>query len=710
MGAKTGVHALRRKGVVFPLALCVCLMAGSSANGQVRSPEWWWAFSPAGSVPLGLNAAYFSPGGGIRMSAEYVNPSLGGLALVLGLNFGYVPVSVSGVGGLIEAAPSFGAAFQVPIPLLRGLSARVFTDVGYSYVGFYELVSNPYLWYGMDAFAEAGAGFSYALNPWLTLRLNASYVYFYQLYGALSVAAGIAFTSSHQEQVGPALPERPGLLDFSQVRLGSIFPVFRAFYDEHALGTVQVKNTGARPLNDIRVSFLIKQYMDGPKECAKIAALAPGESREVPLFALFNTTILGVTELTKATAEIDASCRDADGSQRQGTATATVTVYDRNAMSWDDDRKASAFVSPKDPWVLAVSNNVAAMIKDLRNPGVDRNLQTAIAFHDALRVYGLAYSPNPGTPYSYTSAHPEIVDFLKFPRQTLSYRAGDCSDLSILYASLFESVGIETAFITVPGHIFMAIGLEMTPEQAKARLPDSGDLIFRDGTTWLPIETTIRDRGLLDAWKEAAREWRQGQADNDAAFYPVREAWQTYPPVGLAADATAPQVPAEDLVKLAFSAELSHRVDEELAAIVGVLDQSIRKDPTPRAYNSRGVAYARYGRLDRAESDFKTALDAKGDYAWALVNLGNLAALRSDEQAAYDYYRRAVEAAPQDAHALLALSTAAAALGRSEEAGQAFASAKSIDPRLAERYGAPGAEAGTRAVQQGAATTEWEEE
>ena len=68
------------------------------------------------------------------------------------------------------------------------------------------------------------------------------------------------------------------------------------------------------------------------------------------------------------------------------------------------------------------------------------------------------------------------------------------------------------------------------------------DLIFIDGKTWLPIETTIRDKGLLDAWREGAREWRQGVADKTAAFYPIHEAWKIYPPVGLAADNTAVQI------------------------------------------------------------------------------------------------------------------------------------------------------------------------
>ena len=58
------------------------------------------------------------------------------------------------------------------------------------------------------------------------------------------------------------------------------------------------------------------------------------------------------------------------------------------------------------------------------------------------------------------------VDTLKFPRQTIDYKSGDCSDLSILYCALLESMQIETAFITVPGHIFMAVNLGVTPEAA----------------------------------------------------------------------------------------------------------------------------------------------------------------------------------------------------------------------------------------------------
>ena len=49
------------------------------------------------------------------------------------------------------------------------------------------------------------------------------------------------------------------------------------------------------------------------------------------------------------------------------------------------------------------------------------------------------------------------TDFLQFPRETLRYTTGDCDDLSILYCSVMQSLNIDTALITVPGHIYVAV-------------------------------------------------------------------------------------------------------------------------------------------------------------------------------------------------------------------------------------------------------------
>ncbi|MGA2477199.1 MAG: hypothetical protein ABSG63_00430 [Spirochaetia bacterium] len=700
---------MKRNAIALIFSL---LTLGSiSAQNEGQTPALWWSMAPAATFPLGLNASYFSTGATIDISGEYINPAWFGFLPLLRADFSYVPLSVNNVGAFYQAAASLGAGYR--LRLFGPLEGRAYAGLGYSFVDLIEHVtSSTGYFFENNGFALGGIGLSYALNPNLALRLDAFYTYYFQLYGSLNLSFGVAFTTTPQQGapiIGP--PERPRLLQLSNLNLGSIFPIFHAFYDDHAVGSVVVKNTGAKPLTDVRVSLIIRQYMDGPKESATIAEMQPGETREVPLFALFKSTILEVTEPTKVTAEVDAAYKESDGFQSAASATAALRVYDRNAMTWDDDRKAAAFVSAKDPWVLSLSNNVTAMVRDLRIPGIVKNIQTAIAFHDALRVYGLAYSPNPSTPYSYTSMHPETVDFLKFPRQTLTYRAGDCSDFSILYASFFESVGIETAFITVPGHIFMAINLELSEAESKSSITKWEDLIFVDGKTWLPIETTIRDKGLLDAWREGAREWRHGVADKNEAFYPIHDAWKIYPPVGLAADASLAQIPAEDLVRLAYGAEVAALVDSEIASRVAAINAQISREATPKALNSRGVVYAKYGRLELAENDFRAALGAKGDYVFALLNLGNLATIRSDAQSAYKYYNLAAQSAPGNSRAFLELSKAADALGKRDEANVAFSKAKELDPQLVAQYQAPAQEqGGTRAAESGTRALDWVEE
>jgi len=560
--------------------------------------------------------------------------------------------------------------------------------------------------------AEAGAGLAYAFNSSLALRFDLSYQYYFGLYGGLTASLAFAVTPPAPKVNAIILQSKPTDLEFGDITLGSVFPIFHTWYDQNPVGKVVVKNVGKEPITNVNLSFIIKQYMDGPKECAVIDQLRPGETQEVSLYALFNSSILDVTEATKATSQVDATYSEAGEKQSQSK-TATIRIYNRNAMTWDDDRKAAAFVSGKDPWVQDFATNVTGTVKELMNTNVNKNFQLAIAFHDALRLYGLSYTPNPSTPYSQTSAHPEIVDFVRFPRQTLLGKAGDCSDLSILYASFFESVGKETAFITVPGHIFMAVCLDMSSEEAKAEVTNYDDLIVQNGKVWLPIETTLRDQGLMDAWQEGAREWRQCSTDKTASFYPIHDAWKLYEPVGLAADSTTVKTPPSDLVTQTFTSELSKYVQQELNARVSAINNAMAKTgETAKGLNDRGVAYAKYGSIDLATKDFQAAILKQPNYVAALVNMGNLARRNSDNQGAFAYYQQAAKIVPDNSKVLINLALAASALGKDTEANASYQLAKNIDPTLAAKYASIGEKAGsgTRAAEADSNVVLWFEE
>ena len=148
-----------------------------------------------------------------------------------------------------------------------------------------------------------------------------------------------------------------------------------------------------------RSELSLKPYADQAKECFTLAALRPGQSVAVKLYSLLNPRVLDLTEPSKASVELTVSFQDSQGSRKESRS-GTVSFMDRNAITWTDDRKAAAFVSGKDPWVMDISNNVNSLIKDLRALGVNANYQTALAVHQALQAWGISYVHSPQSPFS----------------------------------------------------------------------------------------------------------------------------------------------------------------------------------------------------------------------------------------------------------------------------------------------------------------------
>jgi tetratricopeptide (TPR) repeat protein len=657
------------------------------AEGGI-SPVWTLSTAPQVVLPL-LGSDFsgnelFSTAWGGSLGASLAMPDPSPLAFCLGLAYarcGLLSVGEIEVpGSLDELVLSGGLQLRTRLAPRLDLHGNLDAGLGYGFLS--SGVSAPYAVVGL------GGGLGYSLAEDWNLSLDLGGVYKFGLYGGASLGLGLGYRLP--EPTAPAAQPRLRLLDFTKLSLDPVFPVLRSYYDEGALGSLCIRNTGRQAALDVHVSVYIRQYMDAPKECAVIARIDPGKSVELPLHALFNDVILSVTEATKVAAEVSVAYRGGELAR-----TATVIVYDRNALTWTDDRIASAFVSSKDPWVLDLSGNILAAAKGAWNAELPKNLETGIAFHEGLRTYGMSYVLSPNRPFAVGAADKGAVDSLKFPRQSLGYRSGDCADLSVLYASFFEAAGIETAFVTVPGHIFMAFDLGISEEEARARSMDTGDLIIRDGRVWVPVETTMRDSGFLEVWKKAAAEWRASSSAGTAAFYPVHDAWSVYAPVGLPADGSTVSLPSKDALLKGFRAELAKAVDAELGARLAAAKLAAGKaGDAAKAANDLGILYGKYGRYAEAQRQFELASDL--GLAAATINLGNVALLKGDYAGALAAYQKAAKASPSNARILVNLARAAAGLGKTDLVNSTLASLRSLDPTLADQY------AGLSAESQGA--------
>ena len=621
---------------------------------------------PGFELPTGPSAStgdkLFTYGGSVLLSVD--RPFSGDTPLFLS---GVVDFSMIGTEAdtnltLFSAGAGPGARFQ----LAPKLSADLTAAAGWGF-GVYSGDS------GSNPMGLAKGTLAFVFSPGFSLGLNTTYKYLHDIYNGFGVGLSAGFS--------PGTASARSKLMIPTIRLDPVFPVFYSWYDENQIGTAVIQNHENGPIKNVRVSLLVKQFMDSPKLCGVFPSVARAEEIRVPLKALFTENILSITEGSKAAADVTVEY-EYMGTERVKTEAATIQIFDRNAMTWDDDRKAASFVTAKDPAVLRFSKQIAGETRSIGTGTINTNFRIGMGMFQALSPAGINYVVDPNTPYADLSQNKSSLDYLQFPRQTLSYKAGDCDDLSILYAALLKSVGMEAAFITVPGHIYTAFRLDMNKETAERTFLNTEDLIFVQQQTWLPVEITMIHEGFLAAWQKGAAEWRS--SEKERGFYPIEEAWAIYRPVGSpGGDQGEITPPAVDELRRNITAELDTFVGREVEGRAAELKRRIARANNPAPLTNRlGVLYARYGLHDKAEIEFKKT----PDYLPCMTNLENIYFLRQDMFNALSWYNKALLKDPDNKTAMLGATRANYELENYGSARRGYARLQSIDAELAAAY------------------------
>ncbi|MFP4491876.1 MAG: tetratricopeptide repeat protein, partial [Spirochaetaceae bacterium] len=474
-----------------------------------------------------------------------------------------------------------------------------------------------------------------------------------------------------------------GHLGFGDIEADPVFPVLRSWYDSEALGTVTIENREDGPIEKVRVFFYVPEYMGGSRLCASLPRLEPGEKLEVPLYAVFDERILSLTENSRTNALVDVEY-SFYGSERSAAETFPLGIYHRNTMTWEDDRRAAAFVSPTDTASLWFARYSGSIARDRMRGNLPRNLQHALSIFEGLRLYGVNYVIDPNSAYEELSEDATAIDFLQYPSETLMYRGGDCDDLSILYSSLLESAGISTAFITIPGHIYMAFDLGLSAEEAKEQFFDPGLLIIKDGRAWAPIEITMVREGFVKAWRVGAKQWIDNDAAGMADFFPMRENWKRYPPSALPGAESRFVLPEESELMVAFDESIDRFMVREIGPVISDFRRRLAGKRDPETLNEYGVALAKAGMLEDSWEQFAEAADE--GYVWAWNNLANIAFIRKDYELAYSYYQWAEELLSDDPVATLGLARTSYEMDRYSESSVLYNRLAAGAPTLAERF------------------------
>ncbi len=261
------------------------------------------------------------------------------------------------------------------------------------------------------------------------------------------------------------------------------------------------------------------------------------------------------------------------------------------------------------------------------------------------------------------------------------YRGGDCDDLSILTCSLFEAVGIHTAFITIPGHIFIAFDSGLSYEETKFIFSENDYFINHEGEAWIPVEITLTDEGFSKAWRTGAREWKTAAAQGNAAIFPMHDSWKIYKPVSVPGAAIKFTMLEEEKIARIYSHSIDEWISREINEQVEQYLAKIQDEGKVEDRNALGVLYGRYGLFDKAESQLKIA--RRQNYLPAIMNTANVYYSMKEFELAREWYRHYLKLDGDNALALLGVAKCSYELEDFKECDEAFSKVMETTPSLA---------------------------
>lgn len=252
---------------------------------------------------------------------------------------------------------------------------------------------------------------------------------------------------------------------------GEIYPAFanyaalqrpqeRSF--SWATVTVKITNNTDSALRN-RLAVRVRGWSDEEIQAAELSA---GETRTYLFAPIFQPRLYNNREIAPATAQVSAT----DMAGRMvfaGTAPARIRSVDD--MYWGADFKYARFiaswVTPHDPAVEQVLSRAKEFMTGRRLPGYEpwKNAQEqqlstreqARAIYRALQEKGVSYVKSSIT----FGSHAAWSERVRMPYESLQRVSANCIDGVVMYASLFENLGLDPVVVLVPGHAYVAVRL-----------------------------------------------------------------------------------------------------------------------------------------------------------------------------------------------------------------------------------------------------------
>lgn len=275
-----------------------------------------------------------------------------------------------------------------------------------------------------------------------------------------------------------------------------IFPVFANYASlrrvrDRQWGTIAVRvaNPGPDALKN-RITVQVPGWSDPEIQVAEVGG---GESHTFLFAPTFLPRLYQNREIVAATAVV--TIADSNGTVVHEE-TVPIRLRSVDDLYWGRDFEYAPFiaswVTPHDASVEQILARAKEFAVSRRLPGYESNnevaqerstLMQARAIYRAVREQGVSYVKSSMT----LGHHEEVSERVRMPGESLQQASANCIDGAVLYAALFENLGMDPAIVLVPGHAYIAIRIA----------PGSKKFLY--------IETSLTGRADFDVAVASAR-------------------------------------------------------------------------------------------------------------------------------------------------------------------------------------------------------------
>lgn len=577
----------------------------------------------------------------------------------IGPEFGVQLVPKNNAKGLENGADPL--VITVPVGLQLGALfypfSRVELGMGIAagaYASFTDGKAHYAPWY------RAYADIDFRINTMLSLGLDFSWFNCqYNTYWGNPGLAGL--TTGLVVQFKFDTEKSAGNVDATAEYDESVFPLLYTIYKENPFGTITINNNETAEIRNVAVKFRSEGYTASEFECGRIKMIHKHKSESLSLCADFNEKILRFSESGQIPGEIVIDY-EILGDKRVSVVPVTVSVYNRNTVRWFDPAMISSFVSTNSQEVLELSKYIVGVARNYARSGLNRNLQFSIYLFEGIKNCGIACENTSDTPYDTVHLDPQILDYVQYPYQTLTYRSGDKDDIGILYMSMLESVGIGAAFIPLQDDFIVAVKLGDNTNSIKNMFDGTDRILIVDDQVWLPLSMSAIGEGFINSWGRGVELVNAAiENDEDISFVVLSDAWQMYPPSGFSTGESKVKLPSEKLLSSTVENDLSQYINQEFGPKISAVQARIKSEgASSELYNQLGMLYVRAGLYQNAMAVYEVS--AKMGSIPAMNNLGNLYTLQKDYNTAKAWYQKVLELAPDNESAIRNLEKIAAEL------------------------------------------------